>query len=269
VNILKRTIHKLTHRPINSVAVVLSGGGARGAIEVGVLQALDEHNIKVKAIAGTSIGAIVGVFYSAGITPLEMKKIMESQRFIKLFHFAWSKKGLLSMSELLKMFKKYEVGESFESLKIPFYACASNLEKGKEDIFHTGNLHQAVVASASIPLLFEPAIINGYHYIDGGLYNNFPIEPLLKKHPYILGVHVNNFKHPDEYNAVAIAERVFSAVIKNNVINKLNKCDYLINPFLGNRVGIIDFSNTDKLFEIGYNEGIKFINAEIKKNKQR
>ena len=266
MNNLKKILRKFTRKPIDSVAVVLSGGGARGAIEVGVLQALDEYNIKVEAIAGTSIGAIVGVFYSAGISPIEMKKIMESQRFTKLFHFAWSKKGLLSMSELLKLFKNYEVGESFESLRIPFYACASNLEKGEEEIFHSGNLHQAVVASASIPLLFEPEIINKNHYIDGGLYNNFPIEPLLNKYPYILGVHVNNFKHSDDYNAMAIAERVFSAVIKNNVKKKLNQCDYLINPFLGNRVGIIDFGNTDKLFQIGYNEGVKFIKSELYKS---
>ena len=252
-------------KPVNSVAVVLSGGGARGAIEVGVLQALDEYGIKVEAISGTSIGAIVGVFYSAGISPLEMKKIMASQRFIKLFHVAWSKKGLLSMNELSRMFKKYDIGEDFESLKIPFYACASNLETGKAEIFHAGNLHKAVIASASIPLLFKPEIINGQHYIDGGLYNNFPIEPLLNNYPYILGVHVNNFKQPDEYSAMAVAERVFTAVVQQNVIDKLDKCNFLINPFLENRSGIIDFRKTDELFEIGYNEGVKFAELALKK----
>ncbi len=257
----KRVISKIGRKHVDSVAVVLSGGGARGAIEVGVLQALDDYNIKVNAISGTSIGAIVGVFYSAGVSPLEMKEIMKSQRFIKLFHFAWSKKGLLSMNELLRTFKKYNIDESFGSLKIPYYACASNLEKGTEEIFHSGNLHRAVIASASIPLLFKPEIINGYHYIDGGLYNNFPIEPLFKKYPYVLGVHVNNFKQPDDYNAMAIAERIFNAVIKQNVVKKLKKCDYLINPFLEHRTGIIDFRKTDKLFEIGYNEGVKFIES--------
>lgn len=266
MNNFQKILRKLTHKPINSVAVVLSGGGARGAIEVGVLQALNEYNIKVEAVSGTSIGAIVGAFYCAGIKPLEMKKIMKSQRFTKLFHFAWSKKGLLSMSELHRLFKKYEIGESFDSLKIPFFACASNLEKESEEIFHSGNLHQAVVASASIPLLFEPKIINNYHYIDGGLYNNFPIEALIDDYSYILGVHVNNFNHPKDYNAMAIAERVFSAVIKNNVKKKLILCDYLINPFLDDRVGIVDFGTTDKLFEIGYNEGVKFIKSELYKS---
>ncbi len=264
INVLKFFGRK-KQKPVNSVAVVLSGGGARGAIEVGVLHALNEYGIKVEAISGTSIGAIVGVFYSAGVTPLEMKKIMSSQRFIKIFRFAWSKKGLLSMSELLRMFKKYNIGEDFESLKIPFYACASNLETGKAEIFHTGNLHKAVVASASIPLLFEPEIINGQHYIDGGLYNNFPIEPLLNRYPYLLGVHVNNFKQPEEYSAMAVAERVFTAVVQQNVIDKLDKCDFLINPYLENRNGIIDFRQTDKLFEIGYNEGVKFAEMALQK----
>ena len=109
MNSFKRFIHKITHKPVDSIALVLSGGGARGAIEIGVLQALYEHNVKVEAISGTSIGAIIGVFYSAGVPPLEMKKIMDSQRFIKIFHFAWSKKGLMSMNELLRMFKKYNI----------------------------------------------------------------------------------------------------------------------------------------------------------------
>ncbi len=267
MNKLFKKLRKLTRKPVDSIAVVLSGGGSRGAIEVGVLQALDENGIKVKAISGTSIGAIIGVLYSAGMSPLIMREIMARQTLTKIFHFSWNKKGLLSMNELLKIFKKYNVQNSFDLLNIPFYACASNLDTEKGDIFSSGDLFQSVIASASIPLLFEPVVINNQHYIDGGLYNNFPIEPLLDKYPYILGIHVNNYKEPVDYNALAIAERVFSAVVRRNIVPKLNKCDYLIDPFLENRSGIIDFRQTDKLFEIGYNEGIKFINDKIRKNK--
>ena len=266
MNKLFKKLRKLTRKPVESVAIVLSGGGARGAIEVGVLQALDEYGVKVEAISGTSIGAIVGVLYSAGIDPLKMKEIMAGQNFTKLWHFSWSKKGLLNMNDLLKIFKENNIPTAFDLLNIPFYCCASNLDTGKGDIFHSGNLHQAVVASASIPLLFKPVIINGKHYIDGGLYNNFPIEPIIETHPYILGVHVNNYKEPEDYNALAIAERVFSAVVRQNIVAKLNKCDYLIDPFLEERSGIIDFKQTDKLFEIGYNEGIKFAKSELKKS---
>ncbi len=249
---------KLFNRSVDSIALVLSGGGARGAIEIGVLQALDEYNIKVDAVSGTSIGAIVGAFYSAGISPLQMKEMMASRIFSKIFHFSWNKKGLLTMEGLYKLFEKYHSEKSFESLKIPFFACASNLDTKQFDIFNNGDLHKTVAASASIPVLFEPIKIKGYHYIDGGLYNNFPIEPLLHKHRYILGVHVNNYKPPDEYNIVAIAERVFTAVVQQNIIPKMKKCDYLINPLLEVKYGILDFKKTDELFDIGYREGVKF-----------
>ena len=266
MNKLFKKLRKLTRKPVDSVAVVLSGGGSRGAIEVGVLQALDENDIKVEAISGTSIGAIIGALYSAGISPLQMQEIMARQTLTKIFHFSWSKKGLLSMNELLKIFKKYNVQNSFDLLNIPFYACASNLDTEKGDIFSSGDLFQSVIASASIPLLFEPVVINNQHYIDGGLYNNFPIGPLLDKYPYILGVHVNNYKEPEDYNALAIAERVFTAVVQQNIVAKLKKCDYLIDPFLENHGSIIDFRQTNKLFEIGYNEGIKFVKSALKKS---
>jgi len=259
MNRVTRFIKKIVHHPVNSVSLVLSGGGARGAIHLGVLQALDEYNIKVEAIAGTSIGSIIGAFYSAGITPLQMKKIMESRGFIKMFHFSWNKKGLLTMKDLYRMFEKYHPDKSFSSLNIPFYSCASNLDTNRCEIFHDGDLHKAVAASASIPVLFQPVEMNGCHYIDGGLYNNFPVEPLLKKHSNILGIHINNNKQPDEYNVFAIAERIFTAVVQQNVVRKMNKCDFLINPFLEKRYGIIDFRNTEELFEIGYKEGVDFV----------
>ena len=255
---LSKLFNKRIKKPVNSVAMVLSGGGSRGAIQVGVLQALDEYNIKVEAISGTSIGSIVGVFYSGGLPPLKIKEIMESQGIIKLFHIAWNKKGLLKMVELEKLLKKYLPDNTFESLNIPFYACAANLDTQNYDLFSTGDLHKAVMASASIPVLFQPVIINGYHYIDGGLYNNFPIEPLLKKHDYLLGVHVNNMKPIGDYSAADIAERVFTAAVKQTVENKFSKCNYLISPYLEERYGIIDFRKTDKLFKIGYDEGVRF-----------
>ncbi len=260
---------KLLNKPVDSVALVLSGGGARGAIEVGVLQALDEYNIKVEAVSGTSIGAIVGAFYCAGVSPLQMKEIMASRIFAKIFHFSWSKQGLLTMDGLYNLFKEYHPDTSFSSLKIPFYACASNLDTKRFEIFNNGDLHKAVAASASIPVLFQPVEINGYHYIDGGLYNNFPIEPLLHKHRYILGVHVNNYKPSDEYNVIAIAEKVFTAVVQQNVIPKMKKCNYLINPLLDEKYGILDFKKTDKLFKTGYNEGVKFAKKIKTTNKIR
>jgi len=245
------------------IALVLSGGGARGAIHLGVLQALIENEIEIKAIAGTSIGSIIGAFFAAGVSPLEMKKIMAGQNFIKIFHFSWNSKGLLTMERLYELLEKHIGNDSFDALSVPFYVCASNLDTGTYDIFHKGLLYKAVAASASIPILFEPVEINGFHYIDGGLFNNLPVEPLLKKYDNILGVHVNNYEPSHELNMKAIAERIFTLVIQQNVVSNLKKCDYVINPRLKVPYSIIDFSKTDVLYQIGYEAGIEFIRKKL------
>jgi NTE family protein len=243
----------------NSISLSLSGGGARGAIHIGVLQALWENNIKIEAIAGVSIGAIIGAFFSAGVQPLQMKKIMETQSFTKLFHFSWNKKGLLKMDILYDIMDKYIPDVNFDNLKIPFHAGLSNLDTGQFEIMNSGNLKKAVAASSSIPVIFEPVLINEHNYVDGGLFNNMPVEPLLNTNSFVLGIHVNNFKPSDELTFITVAERVFTLVILNNAKENFKKCDYLINPFLEKDYGLLDFKYTDILFNIGYVEGLKFV----------
>ena len=87
---------------MKELAVVLSGGGARGAIQLGVLQALDEYKINIDAISGTSIGAVIGALYSSGIEPYRILDIIQSKHFNDMFHFTLHKRGLMDMSKLKK-----------------------------------------------------------------------------------------------------------------------------------------------------------------------
>ena len=263
---LKHFIRNLTRQPLKSVALVLSGGGARGAIHLGVLHAFDENKIKVEAISGTSIGAIVGALYCAGVSPFEIKSLMKSQMFTSIFHLSWNKRGLLKMTRLKKTLQNFIPVNDFKSLEIPFYCCVSNLEKGIYEIIDKGDLNKAVSASASIPILFEAVEINGQHYVDGGLFNNLPVEPLLNKYKNIVGVHVNNYKNSKAHNIRAVAERVFNLVSKQNVKPNIQKCDFLIEPFLEKPFRVLDFQETNALFEIGYQEGLKFIKQHNKQS---
>lgn len=245
--------------PIKSVSLVLSGGGARGAIHLGVLQALNENNIKIDAISGSSMGAIIGALYCAGREPKEILTLMSSQKFASLFRLSWNKKGLLAMTRLRKTLKEFIPINNFESLRTPFYCCVSNLDTGNFEIIESGNLALAVTASASIPILFEPVEINNQHYVDGGLFNNLPVEPFLNKYKNILGVHVNNYKNSKAKNIRNVAERIFTLVSKQNVVPNLEKCTFVIEPLLEKSYKVLDFSKTKTLFDIGYQEGIKFI----------
>ena len=240
--------------------MVLSGGGARGAIHLGVLKAFDENGIKIEAISGSSIGAIIGSLYCAGVSPLEIKSIIRSKKFASVFHLSWNKKGLLTMTRLRKTLSQFIPINDFKSLKTPFYCCISNLDTGNYEIVSSGDLGLAVSASASIPILFEPVEINGYHYVDGGLFNNLPVEPLQEKYKNVVGVHVNNYQQSSTNNLRAVAERVFTLVSKQNVDPNLKKCDFVIEPKLNQSYRVLDFRHTNELFDIGYEEGLKFIN---------
>lgn len=247
----------------DEVAVALSGGGARGAIHLGVLQAFDDHNISVKAISGTSIGSVIGALYCAGASPIEIRSFMNTKVFLKVFSVSIKKQGLLNMKRLIKLLSNLIPENDFKALKIPFYSCVSNLENGGFEILSQGDLFKSIVASASIPVVYEPVLINGQYYMDGGLFNNLPVEPLLGL-KNIVGVHVNNYKPSNEMNIASSAEKIFTLLIKSNVKPQLDKCDFVIEPYISNHIGVLDFSQTDFLFDLGYESGLNLINTKLR-----
>lgn len=253
-----------TNKPITNVAIALSGGGARGAIHLGVLHALDENKIKVNAISGTSIGSIIGALYCAGHSPNEIRTFMNTTSFRKVFNFSWNKKGLLNMDKLIVMLSEYIPKNSFDALDIPFYSCLSNLDKGFFEILNSGDLYKTIAASASVPIIFEPITINGNYYIDGGLFNNLPVDPLLNNYENIIGVHVNNYKPSVNVDMKSSAEKIFTHIIKLNVKPQVDKCDYIIEPYIEKNIGVFDFNNTDFLFDLGYKEANKLIEQQLK-----
>ena len=245
--------------PIKSVSLALSGGGARGAVHLGVLQALDEYNIKIEAISGSSIGSIIGSLYCSGLSPKEIKNMLNTQTFRGILHFSWGKEGVLNMNKLIKLLSTLIADNDFKKLNIPFYSCVSNLNKGEYEILQSGDLYKSIAASASIPILFTPIEINGEHYLDGGLFNNLPVEPLLENHKNIIGVHVNNYQKSNKADVKSSAEKIFTHVIGLNVTPRLNTCDFIINPFIDDHIEVLDFEKTDYLFDIGYKEACKLI----------
>ncbi len=247
----------------NNVVLALSGGGNRGAVHIGVLHAFDENKIKIEAISGTSAGAIIGALYSSGMSAISIKELLSKQKTSKMLHFTLKNGGLGNMKNLIKVLKENIKNNDYKHLKNKLFICASNINEAEFEIFSEGDLFSHVCASASVPILFEPVLINGKHYVDGGLFNNLPVDPLLGKYDNIIGVHVNNYKISGKQSFKTIANQVFSMVIKHNVKRNMIKCDYIINPELDQPYRNFSKRNSEKLFEIGYNAGIEFIKNEV------
>lgn len=241
--------------------MVLSGGGARGIIHIGVLEALREAGMKPACIAGTSMGAIVGAFFAAGVEPKEMLRLLKKKNWLSMFRIKASFAGLLEMAYLQDILRQH-VPDDFAELKVPLFVGATNLTTQDYQIFSEGRLHKAVVASASIPILFHPVQIGEHRFVDGGVINNMPSFACKGHCDRILGVDVNHVvfsRQPD--NVKSIATEVFHMVVHANSREGLAACDALIRPFLGDAFDMLDFSKTDALYEVGYREGTKWLES--------
>ncbi|MEL6632469.1 MAG: patatin-like phospholipase family protein [Bacteroidota bacterium] len=236
------------------VGIALSGGGARGIAHMGVLQALEDLGIQISHVSGTSMGAIIGAMYAAGIPPLGMKEVLKHDRFLtEMSMLKLGSKGLLKMDLLYQKLDKYIGRDEISGTRRKLFIGATNLHTGEYTIFEEGPLYKVVAASAALPIIFEPQEIQGELYLDGGLTNNLPVDPLEEVCDFIIGVHVNFQKEWERIDKMQdILSRVFSITIKQNVEARLNRCDLQIEPPDLHDCGIFDFDKVDILWEAGY-----------------
>ncbi len=155
------------------------------------------------------------------------------------------------------MYKKYFKGISFNKLRIPLYVATTNILDGKATYFSSGNLVKAIVASSSIPILFEPVKYKGMLLTDGSIADCFPIDPILQKCDFIVGVYVNPIneikKMPGMKNML---DRSFHMALYKDVTQKKEKCNLFIEPADVGNFGIFDFEKAQELVDIGYKSAI-------------
>ena len=235
------------------VGLVLSGGGARGFAHLGVIKALEELGVKIDQISGTSAGAIAGAFYCHGYKPDQILEIISTTGFLKSVRPAWAWTGLLSLEGFREVLLKYLPENSFESLKIPLTIAATEIRHGRVTYFNSGELVPRILASSSIPALFNPMVLDGHVYVDGGIMDNMPVRPLVGKCDFIIGSHSNpvgeflNIKNVKE-----ITERSLLISINVNSSHSKAQCNVVIEPPDLNKFSTFDLSRGKEIFEIGY-----------------
>lgn len=240
--------------------LVLSGGGARGVAHIGVLKALEEKQIEITHISGTSAGAIVGALYAAGHS---WDTILTFFKNVPIFHYkryAYNKPGFIDTIKFYKDFLPYFKEDNFNILQRKLYITATNLIEGTECVFEKGELIKPILASAAFPGLFTPVIIDGIPYVDGGVLNNFSIEPLKEDCNKILGVYVNpledislnQLKH-----SYQVAYRAYHISFGSQCVVKFKNVDVLIAPKKLEKYGMFNLKAIDTIFEIGYEAAIQ------------
>ena len=234
--------------------IVLSGGGTRGFAHLGVLKALEEADIKPDIISGVSAGSIVGALYADGKQPEEILEALTSQKIFQYLDFTIPKTGLVKMTGFEKLLNKHLRAQNFEDLSMPLKVYAVNINTAEYKCFDSGPLAIAIKASSSIPIIFPPIEINKEFYCDGGVINNFPVEPLIDTCERIIGVNVNPLaKKKGIDNLKKIAERTFQLTIRSHTIERKKYCHLYIEPDGIGDYGILDLSSGKDIYQLGYN----------------
>ncbi len=177
-----------------NIALVLSGGGARGVAHIGVIEELEKQGFKIKSISGTSMGAVVGGVYAVGKMN-EFKNwlyTLDKKEVFKLIDFTLSSHGIIKGDRVLNKMKEFIPDLSIEDLKIHYVATATDIENSKEVVFTKGSIYEAVRASIAIPTVFTPVKTNNALLVDGGVINPVPINHAIRmKGDILVVVHVN------------------------------------------------------------------------------
>jgi NTE family protein len=279
------------------VALVLSGGGARGISQIGVLKSFEMNNIRLDMIVGTSIGAIVGGLYASGYSANELDSITKTidwqsklslsnkneREFLYLEQKKAQDRGLISFSidglkpvfptslstgyqiaqtfNVLLLNARFKPKKDFASLKCPFSAVATDLDNGKKVVLSAGNLSESIKASFTFPLLYSPTIINGRNLVDGGLTANIPVD-VAKEQGADIVIAVNStspLKSNEELkDPLNTADQILSITMAQINDKQLVNADVIITPDIGNTLAS-DFRNIGYLIKEGENETEKYI----------
>ncbi|HEX2788311.1 MAG TPA: patatin-like phospholipase family protein [Ignavibacteria bacterium] len=273
----------------NKYALVLSGGGARGISQIGVLKILEKHDVPVDLIVGTSIGSLVGGLYSSGYKPVELEKMFakidwentlrlsnssvrenlyfEQKRIqdkslltISLEGFSpviptslSNGQNILELINLQVLNSLYNDKNDFTKLKIPFATVATNIDNGEREVLTKGNLSESIKASLTFPIIYSPTKVGDKNLVDGGLTANIPTDVAdeLGSNFTIVVNTTSPLRDAKELiNPLNTADQILSITMDKLNDIQLSKADFIITPDLGD-YSSNDFSKIDFLINKG------------------
>jgi len=250
------------------IGLALGGGGAKGLAHILILEALDELGIRPHVIAGTSIGAIIGAAYAAGLTGKQIRAQVEqffadqdddrlfslpkSIRWLDFIDPAFAGGGLLNSNDFIAWLGEVLPTGNFRGLKIPLKVITADLMTGREVIMESGALLPAIQASMAVPGVFPPVAVNGYSLVDGGVANPLPYDRVQDECDIVIAIDVSG-SHDQEADAslssMGVLLQSFTVMSRNILVGKLKhrKPTVYIKPDIRN-VKILEFYKAHDIF---------------------
>ena len=256
--------HKLKSVIIMSkkLGLVLGSGGARGVAHIGFMKALEEAGIKPQCISGSSAGSLVGACVASGMTADESMKEIRNLKVNEVLYGVpnFNRSGLFSTRGIHRKLNGFFRRKRICDLDIEFCCVATNLRSGESKVFAGRHfVVPATIASSCIPALFEPEVIGGVQYIDGGVASRLPIEAIKRFSPdVIVAVDVfaeSKIEH-DYPTALSVLSRAIDIMDRNYTAAKAKEDapDLLITPDLGN-MSQYTFRDLEFAYRQGYKAG--------------
>ncbi|KAA2220037.1 patatin [Maribacter flavus] len=277
------------------VGLVLSGGGAKGMAHIGALKVIEEAGVEIDYVGGTSMGAIVGALYAAGYTADQLDSIFRATDFINLiqdnlprnaktfYEKEDSERYALTLpfdnfkitvptafsggqniyNELVRLLYHVKDVNDFYKLPIPFVCIATDIETGEEVVLDSGYLPQAIMASGTLPSLFEPSSIDNRILIDGGVVNNYPIDKVRNMGAdIIIGIDVQHdlSKRDALMSATEILSQINNYRTVRDMVQKSKKTDIYIRPDIA-AFSVIQFDKAAEIIEKGMIAAREKLNA--------
>ncbi len=252
---------------MKKIGIALGGGGARGLCHIEFLKALDDLELKPAIISGTSIGAIIGSLYAAGISGKEMEELTEKVNLLDIRKMVdlniLNNQGLIKGKGVIDFIDKHLPVKKFENLAIPLKIVACEFWNRKEHLFHQGDILPAIRASISVPGIFEPVVINDTVLIDGGIVNPVPMNIIRDDCDILIAIDVTGTNKPPKKNpkpsifeSVTISFQIMeSACVENQIIHY--KPEIYIKPKLVN-IQIFDFHKNRKIMQSVHDDITEF-----------
>lgn len=245
------------------VGLVLSGGGAKGFAHVGVLKAFEELGIRPDIISGTSAGAVIAVLYADGYSPDEILDLFSGLSFNDLAEITLPRAGFFKIDRFKQFLQQSLRAENIEDLAIPVVVTATDLDHGRYEVWRSGAIAERVTASCSIPIIFPPVLIDGTHYVDGGVLRNLPVYPIRNECDTIVGINVSplvNKKY--KQSVIDIAMRSYSFMSKSNTVEDMKLCDVFIPMKEAARYAVFDIHALRDIANVGYQRAMKIFTGK-------
>lgn len=233
------------------VGLALGGGGAKGLSHIAFLKALDELGIRPAVIAGTSIGAVIGGLYAAGVSGAGLEQLLETIGFIELSQIVLdfsvlSDSAIFTGKRVEEFLTRRLPFPTFEEIEIPLKVVATDFWNRREVIFDSGSLSCAIRASMAMPAVFEPVLFNGKVLIDGGAVNPLPYDLLREECDLTIAIDVSGEKtHTLECPVPNMVESILSTfqIMQAAIVEakkRLSPPDIYVKPALTN-IRVLDF----------------------------